>query len=49
MRFDSRIAIAVRDDLAAWQKLNATAFLARGVAAGESELIGGRYADGSGN
>src|SRR5215831_6725871 len=28
MRFDTKIAIAVREDLAVWQKLNVTAFLA---------------------
>lgn len=33
MRFDTKIAIAVREDLATWQKLNVTAFLASGLAA----------------
>jgi hypothetical protein len=28
MRFETKIAMAVREDLAAWQKLNVTAFLA---------------------
>ena len=27
MRFETKIAIAVREDLAVWQKLNVTAFL----------------------
>ena len=27
--FDTKIAIIVREDLATWQKLNVTAFLAR--------------------
>jgi hypothetical protein len=49
MRFDTKIAIAVREDLAAWQKLNVTAFLASGVAAGFAEVIGKPYEDGSGN
>ncbi|MBC6461425.1 DUF2000 domain-containing protein [Actinomadura sp. HBU206391] len=49
MRFDTKIAIAVREDLAAWQKLNVTTFLAGGVAAGFPELIGKPYEDGSGN
>ncbi len=49
MRFDTKIAIAVRADLAAWQKLNVTAFLASGVAAGFSETIGKPYEDGSGH
>jgi hypothetical protein len=31
MRFDTKIAIAVQESLAAWQKLNVTAFLAKGL------------------
>ncbi|HEY6275504.1 MAG TPA: DUF2000 domain-containing protein [Streptosporangiaceae bacterium] len=49
MRFDTKIAIAVRDDLAAWQRLNVTAFLASAVAGGRPEVIGERYQDGSGH
>jgi hypothetical protein len=49
MRFDTKIAIAVRADLAAWQKLNVTAFLASGVAAGLDGLTGKPYEDGTGN
>ena len=49
MRFDTKIAIAVREDLATWQKLNVTAFLASAVAGGRPEVIGERYQDGSGN
>jgi hypothetical protein len=49
MRFDTKIAIAVREDLAAWQKLNVTAFLASAVAGGKPEVIGERYQDGAGN
>jgi hypothetical protein len=49
MRFDTKIAIAVRDDLASWQRLNVTAFLASGVAAGFGETIGKPYEDGSGH
>ena len=49
MRFDTKIAIAVRADLAAWQKLNVTAFLASGVAFGVEGLAGKPYEDGSGN
>ena len=49
MRFDTKIAIAVRADLAAWQKLNVTAFLASGVADGLDGLTGKPYEDGSGN
>jgi hypothetical protein len=49
MRFDTKIAIAVVEDLAAWQKLNVTAFLASAVAGGVPGLIGQRYQDGSGH
>ena len=49
MRFDTKIAIAVRADLAAWQKLNVTAFLASAVAAGVPAVIGEDYLDGSGH
>ena len=48
MRFDTKIAIVVREDLAAWQKLNVTAFLASAVAGGHPETIGERYQDGGG-
>ena len=49
MRFDTKIVIAVREDLAVWQKLNVTAFLASAVAAERPEVTGERYEDGSGN
>jgi hypothetical protein len=49
MRFDTKIAIAVREDLAAWQKLNVTAFLAGGIAGQAPEIIGKPYEDGGGN
>ena len=49
MRFDTKIAIAVAADLAAWQKLNVTAFLASAVAGGVTGVIGERYEDGSGH
>jgi len=48
-RFDTKIAIAVRGDLAGWQRLNVTAFLASAIAGGVPGLIGERYMDGSGN
>jgi len=32
VRFDTKIAILLRDGLAAWQELNVTAFLASGIA-----------------
>lgn len=49
MRFDTKIAIVVRDDLASWQQLNVTAFLASGIAAAFGDTIGKPYEDGSGN
>jgi hypothetical protein len=49
VRFDTKIAIAVRADLEPWQKLNVTAFLASGIAANTGEVIGKPYEDGSGN
>lgn len=49
MRFDTKIAIAVRGDLETWQKLNVVAFLASGVAGGVGEVMGKPYEDGSGN
>src|SRR5436305_12671376 len=49
MRFDTKIAIAVRQDLETWQKLNVVAFLASGVAGGVEGVMGKPYEDGSGN
>ncbi|MGW5689085.1 DUF2000 family protein [Nonomuraea sp. NPDC003754] len=49
MRFDTKIGIVVRRDLAVWQKLNVTAFLSSAVAGGEPETVGQPYEDGSGN
>jgi hypothetical protein len=48
MRFDTKIAVLLRDDLATWQRLNATAFLASGIAAGWPQLVGEPYADADG-
>ncbi|MFF5715428.1 DUF2000 family protein [Streptomyces buecherae] len=49
MRFDTKIAVIVRTDLAAWQKLNVTAFLSSGIAHAGADVVGRPYADGSGN
>jgi hypothetical protein len=48
MQFDTKIAIIVRTDLAAWQKLNVASFLAGGIAASFPGCIGDPYEDGSG-
>jgi hypothetical protein len=47
MRFDTKIAVVVRDDLEIWQRLNVTAFLASGIAA-NPDLLGEPYADADG-
>ncbi|QCW51116.1 DUF2000 family protein [Nocardioides dongxiaopingii] len=47
-RFDTKIAILLRDDLEVWQRLNVTAFLASGVAASAPGLVGEPYADADG-
>jgi hypothetical protein len=48
MRFETKLAIVVRDDLATWQKLNVACFLAGGLVGAYPELAGERYADASG-
>ena len=48
MRYDTKIAIVVRNDLASWQKLNVTAFLAGGLVGDCGDLPGEPYRDGSG-
>ncbi|MGJ4950725.1 DUF2000 family protein [Bradyrhizobium sp. HKCCYLS20291] len=47
MQFDTKIALIIRNDLEAWQKLNVAAFLSSGVAAAFPECIGAPYEDGS--
>ncbi|WP_265444528.1 DUF2000 domain-containing protein [Flexivirga meconopsidis] len=46
--FATKVAVLVRDDLATWQRLNVTAFLAAGIAAAYPELVGAPYTDGDG-
>jgi hypothetical protein len=48
MRFDTKVAVVVRDDLAAWQKLNVACFLAGGLVGSYPELAGEAYRDASG-
>jgi hypothetical protein len=45
MRFDTKIAVLLRDDLEPWQRLNITAFLASAIAAARPDLIGEPYQD----
>lgn len=47
--FDTKIAIVLRSDLASWQALNVTAFLATGLAARHPDIIGAPYVDRAGN
>jgi len=47
--FDTKFVIVVRENLAAWQKLNVTAFLSTGVAAAMPGIIGDTYRDAAGN
>ena len=48
MQFDTKIAVVLRDDLAAWQKANVTAFLVSGIAGTVPGLVGEPYRDASG-
>jgi hypothetical protein len=48
MPHESKIAIVVRSDLATWQRLNVTAYLASALAAGREGVIGEPYEDASG-
>ncbi len=43
--FDTKVAILVLEDLAVWQKLNVTAFLATGIAGAAPEAMGEPYED----
>lgn len=45
MKFDTKIAVLVRDDLETWQRLNVTAFLVSGIAGAHPQLMGEPYAD----
>jgi hypothetical protein len=49
MRFDTKIVLAVHQDLAVWQKLNVAAFLTSAVVGADRGLIGDAYRDASGN
>lgn len=46
--FDTKIVVVLREEVPTWQKLNATAFLASGVAATSDESIGAYYEDAGG-
>ena len=46
--FATKVAVAVRDDLESWQRLNVTAFLVSGITAANPHLVGAPYADADG-
>ena len=48
MKFETKIAVALRADLPTWQKLNATAFMISGIAGTVEGVVGADYADASG-
>ncbi|KOU51906.1 hypothetical protein ADK54_08350 [Streptomyces sp. WM6378] len=48
VRFDTKIAVLLRDDLHIWQRLNVTAFLVSGLGTALPEIIGEPYADADG-
>jgi hypothetical protein len=48
IRFDTKLAVLLRDDLPTWRRLNVTAFLASGIAATNPELVGEPYEDADG-
>lgn len=48
VRFETKIAVLLREDLLPWQALNVTAFLASGVAGTMPELVGEPYRDADG-
>ncbi len=47
-RFDTKIAIVLRDDLLPWQELNVTAFLVSGIATRADGMVGEPYEDADG-
>ncbi len=48
MKFVTKIAIVLHDELEIWQKLNVTAFLTSGIIGKKPDLIGEGYKDRSG-
>ena len=48
VRFDTKIAVLLRDDLEVWQRLNVTSFLVSGIGQRDPEVIGEPYADADG-
>ncbi len=48
VRFETKVAVLLRDDLAVWQQLNVAAFLVSGIVGAIDEIIGSPYEDADG-
>ncbi|MET8942459.1 DUF2000 domain-containing protein [Streptomyces sp. NPDC004542] len=48
IRFDTKIAVLLREDLETWQRLNVTSFLVSGLGTTVPEVIGEPYEDADG-
>jgi hypothetical protein len=48
VRFDTKVAVVLRVDLASWQRLNVAAFLATGIAGSIGDIMGRPYEDADG-
>lgn len=48
VRFDTKIAVLLREDLEPWQRLNVTAFLVSGLGPEVPEVVGEAYEDADG-
>jgi hypothetical protein len=48
VRFDTKIAVVLREDLEPWQRLNVTAFLVSGLGTAVPEVVGEPYEDADG-
>ncbi|MGW2250723.1 DUF2000 family protein [Kitasatospora sp. NPDC001660] len=48
VRFDTKIAVLLREDLEPWQRLNVTAFVVSGLGTASPEVIGEPYEDADG-
>ncbi|MGO7216487.1 DUF2000 family protein, partial [Rhizobium ruizarguesonis] len=48
LKYNTKIAVVLRNNLAGWQKLNVTAYLMTGIAGRHPEIIGEAYSDRAG-
>jgi hypothetical protein len=48
VRFDTKVAVVLRDGLEPWQELNVTAFLMSGISTSADDLVGEPYEDADG-